>query len=107
MQQHQRSYKENQVTQSNLTVLFSECISFTTDTCDNIWNESKTFIEGKIDFGYNEIVYQKKVLFLLATGAVGKRSIEEMKRLVSSWIYKSNLETIVLKALMVMHGLLL
>ena len=47
------------------------------------------------------------MLFLLPTGAVGKRFIEETKRLVSSWIYKSNLETVALKALMIMPGLLL
>ena len=36
LQQHQRSCKENQVTQSNLTILSSQSISLTTDTCDNI-----------------------------------------------------------------------
>ena len=107
MQQHQRSCKENQVTQSNLTIISSESISFTTDACDNIWNENKTFIESKIDSAYNEIVYWKKVLFLLPTGAAGKGFIEEMIRLVNGLTYKPNLETIALKALMIMPGLLL
>ena len=47
------------------------------------------------------------MLFLLPTGAAGKGFIEEMIRLVNSWTYKSNLETIALKALMIMPGLLL
>ena len=47
------------------------------------------------------------MLFLLATGAAGKGFIEEMIRLVNSWTYKLDLETIALKALMIMPGLLL
>ena len=90
-----------------MTILSSKSISFTTDTCDDIWNENKTFIESKIDSAYNQIVYWKKVLFLLPTGAAGKGFIEEMIRLVNSWTHKSNLETIALKALMIMSGLLL
>ena len=78
-----------------------------TDTCDNIWNENIMLIEGKIDSAYNEIVYWKKVFFLLPTGAAGKGFIEEMIRLVNSWTYKSHLETIALKALMIMPCLLL
>ena len=90
-----------------MTILSSKSISFTTDTCDDIWNENKTFIESKIDSAYNQIVYWKKVLFLLPTGAAGKGFIEEMIRLVNSWTYKSDLETIALKALMILPGLLL
>ena len=47
------------------------------------------------------------MLFLLATGAAGKGFIEEMIRLVNSWTYKLDLETIALKVLMIMPGLLL
>ena len=47
------------------------------------------------------------MLFLLPTGAAGKRFIEEMIRLENSWTYKSFLETIAPKALMIMPGLLL
>ena len=47
------------------------------------------------------------MLFLLSTGAAGKGFIEETIRLVNSWTYKSNLETIALKALMIMPCLLL
>ena len=82
LQQHRRSCKEYLVTESNLTILSSKSISLTTDTCDNIWNENKRFIEGKINSAYNEIVcWKKKVLFLLPTGAAGKGFIEEMKDL--------------------------
>ena len=83
-QQHQRSRKENQVTQSNLALLSSKSILLTTDTCDNIWNENITLIESKIYSAYNDIVYWKKELFLLPTGAAGKGFIEEMMRLVNS-----------------------
>ena len=53
-----------------------------------------------INSGYNEIVYWKKVLLLLPTGAAGIGSIEKMIRFINSWNYKSDLETIALKALM-------
>ena len=51
----------------------------------------------------------EKSAFLL-TGAAGKGFIEEMIRLVNSWTYKSNIETLALQALMIlmiMLGLLL
>ena len=60
-----------------------------------------------INSGYNEVVYWKKVLLLLPTGAAGMGSIEKMIRLINSWNYKSDLETIALKTLMIMPGLLL
>ena len=41
LQKYQRSCKENQVIQSDLTILSSKSISLTTETCDNIWNENK------------------------------------------------------------------
>ena len=47
------------------------------------------------------------MFFLLLTGEAGKGFIEEMIRLANSWTYKSNLETIALKALMIIPGLLL
>ena len=70
-------------------------------------NENKTFVKSKIYFAYSEVVYWKKVLFLLRSGAAGKRFIEEITKLVNSWTYKSDLETTALKALMVMPNLLL
>ena len=82
-------------------------ISVNTDACDNIWNENITLIESKIGSVYSEIVYWKKVLFLLTTGAAGKGLIEETIRLVNSWTYKLDLETIALKALMITPCLLL
>ena len=56
LQQHQRSCKENQVTQSNLTILSSKSISLTTNTCYNTWNENKTLVESKINSAHNELV---------------------------------------------------
>ena len=43
----------------------------------------------------------------MTTGAAGKGLIEETIRLVNSWTYKLDLETIALKALMIMPCLLL
>ena len=94
LQKHQRSCKENQVTQSNLTILSSQSIYLTRDTCGDIWNENKTFIEIKIDSAFNEIVYWKQVLFLLPTEAAGDGFIEQMIKIVNSWTYKSDLTTI-------------
>ena len=68
----------------NLTILSSQSISLTTDTCDNVWNENKIFIESKMDSAYIEIVYWKKVYFLLPTGAAGKGFIIEMTKFVNS-----------------------
>ena len=64
-------------------------------------------MESKTGSVYSEIVYWKKVLFLLTTGAAGKGLIEETIRLVNSWTYKLDLETIALKTLMIMPCLLL
>ena len=47
------------------------------------------------------------MLFLLPTAAVGKQFVEEMTKLVNCWTNKSDLETIALKALMIVPGLLL
>ena len=96
-----------QVTQPNLTIVSSKSISLATDTCDNIRNENKMFIEDKINSAYNKIVYGKKVLFLLPTGAAGEGFIDEMTRLVNCWTYKLNFEAIPLKALIIMPDLLL
>ena len=65
-----------------------------------------TLIESKIDSTYKVILYWKKVFFLLPTGVAGKGFVEEMIRLVNSWTYKSDLETL-LETLMIMPGLLL
>ena len=42
--------------------------------------KKRTFIESKIDSAYNEIVYWKKVRFLLPIGAVGKGFIVEVTK---------------------------
>ena len=47
------------------------------------------------------------MLFVLPTRAAGNGFIEEMAKLVNSWTYKSDLETIALKALMIRPSLLL
>ena len=80
LQQHRRSCKEYLVTESNLTILSSKSISLTTDTCDNIWNENKRFIEGKINSAYNEIVcWKKKCFSYYQLEQQGKDSLKKWK----------------------------
>ena len=76
-QKHQRSCKENQTTQPNLTTLSSQSISLTTDTCDNVWNENKSSIKNKIGSAYNEITYWKKVLSCYQLEQHGRDSLKK------------------------------
>ena len=50
-----------------------------------IGNDNKTLIESKIESAYNKIVYYKKVLFLIPTGAAGKGFIGKIIRLINCW----------------------
>ena len=57
---------------------------------------------------YEEIVFWRKNIFKLPSGAAGKNFIREMTRLIESWIGVDNyLFSIALKALMVMPALIL
>ena len=50
-----------------------------------IGNDNKTFIEIKIESAYNKIVYKKKVLFLIPTGAAEKGFIGKIIRVINCW----------------------
>ena len=64
-------------------------------------------MKNKFDEVYNKVVHWRKSLFLLPSGSTGKRLIEEMTRLVNSWTFRSEQDTIAMKILMVLPTLLL
>ena len=64
-------------------------------------------MKNKFDDVYNTVVHWRKSLFLLPSGSTGKRLIEEMTRLINSWTFRSEQDTIAMKALMVLPTLLL
>ena len=64
-------------------------------------------MKNKFDDVYNTVVHWRKSLFLLPSGSTGKCFIEEMTRLINSWTFRSEQDTIAMKALMVLPTLLL
>ena len=64
-------------------------------------------MKNKFDDVYNTVVHWKKSLFLLPSGSTGKGFIEEMARLINSLTFRSEQDTIAMKALMVLPTLLL
>ena len=64
-------------------------------------------MKTKFDDVYNTVVHWKKSLFLLPSGSTGKGFIEEMARLINSLTFRSEQDTIAMKALMVLPTLLL
>ena len=69
---------------------------------ENIWNRT-----DKFDDVYNTTVHWRKSLFLLPSKSAGKRFIEEMTRLINSWTFRLEQDTIATKALIVSPTLLL
>ena len=73
-----------------------------------LWgNVSSCDIELLINDIYNKVVYWKKNVFKVPSGASGKRYIREVTRLISSWTSDSPLKQIPIKANMIMPSLLL
>ena len=66
-----------------------------------------TNVAVKDDDVYNRVVHWRKSLFLLPSGSTGNRFIEEMTRLINSWTFRSEQDTIAVKALIVLPTLLL
>ena len=69
------------------------------------WYADSDVMKSKFDDMYNAVVHWRKSLFLLPSGYTGKRFIEEMTRLVNSWTFRSEQETITVTALMVLPTL--
>lgn len=65
-------------------------------------------LEQVINAVYEEVVYWRKNIFLLPSGAAGKSYIRETTRLINSWNNNSKvLKNTALKAVMIMPHLLL
>ena len=71
-----------------------------------IWWQEVT-IEKDLNNGNEKIVRWKKNLFMLPSGAAGKRYVEEVTRLMKLWIQDTPLKSISLKAVHIMPVLLL
>ena len=56
---------------------------------------------------YNQVVFWRKNLFKLPSGAAGKNYIRETTRLIESWIAEGNVSPVALKLVMIMPALLL
>jgi len=72
------------------------------------WKEIPASIfESDVNYAYEKIVYWRKNLFMVPTGGAGKRFINELTRLITSWTANSTIADISLKALHIMPALLL
>ena len=63
-------------------------------------------MKNKFNEMYNKVVHWRKSLFLLPSGSTGKRFIEKMTRLINNWKFRSEQDTIAMKALMVLPTLM-
>ena len=63
------------------------------------WKEKPgaTFVSG-LNKAYDKIVYWRKNLFLLPTGATWKSFINKMRRIINAWVYDTPIKDIALKA---------
>ena len=108
--QHTRLCKKNQVIDTKVIETTSTTVfPITNVTVDeeNIWNPDSDVMKNKFDDVYNTVVLCRKSLFLLPSGSTGKRFIEEMTRLINSWTFRSEQNTIAMKAPMALPTLLL
>ena len=77
-------------------------------TREYTWSQNGKIISSStIDSIYNKIFFWRKNLFVLSSGACGKRYIKEITRLLSEWVSDSPLKDISCKAIMIMSNLLL
>ena len=79
------------------------------EECTNIrWGEQNLReVSKKIQDAYERIVFWKKNLFMLRTGAAAKKYITETTKLMNGWTNNSSLKDIALKAILIMPSLLL
>ena len=109
LNQYTRVCKEKQVIdpaviETTSTTVFP--ITNVTVDKENIWNADSDVMKNKFYDVYNTVVHWRKSLLLLPFGSTGKRFIEEMTRLINSWTFRSEQDTIAKKALMVLSTLL-
>ena len=79
------------------------------EECTNIrWGEQNLCeVSKKIQDAYERIVFWKKNLFMLPTGAAAKKYITETTKLMNGWTNNSPLKDIALKTILIMPSLLL
>jgi hypothetical protein len=70
-------------------------------------NKDGTAISKEITEAYEKVVYWRKNLFMLPTGAIGKEYIRELTRLFQAWTYNTPESKIAMKAVHLMPNLLL
>ena len=110
LNQHTHVCKEKQIIDTKVIETTSTTVfPITNVTVDeeNIWNDDSDVMKNKFDNGYNTVLHWRKSLFLLPSGSTDKRFIEEMTRLINSWIFRSEQDTTAMKTLMVLPTLLL
>ena len=61
--------------------------------------------QRNLEEAYEQIVYWRKNVFMLPTGAAGKKCIDETSRLLDQWTNNTPLKNIALKAIHVMPAL--
>ena len=66
-----------------------------------------TTFANELNNTYGKIVYWRKNLFLLPTGAAEKSLIKETTRMINAWVYDAPIKGITLKALHIIPALLL
>ena len=70
------------------------------------WNNGYISIKD-VNHAYEKIVYWRKNLFMVPTGAAGKKFINETTKMLNFWTDNSPLKLIALRALRIMPALLL
>ena len=75
---------------------------------DFCWgNLDGTSFCNAVNCAYDEVIHWKKRFSSVTSGALGKKFINEMTKLISAYSEGSSIESIALKALMIMPSLLL
>ena len=75
---------------------------------NHYWNTVPGRIFHKdLEEAYNQIVYWHKNVFVVPTGAAGKKFIDEISTLLNLWTNNTLIKNIALKAIHVMPALLL
>ena len=101
--QHQKKCRPNEntnnITIHNTTVQPSTEIKI-------LGNLSITDLQQVVSSTYEEAIKWKRNLFMLPSGIVGKEYIDECTHLILEWVNDNQLQSIGIKALMIMPSLL-
>ena len=102
---HIKSCQKNNIEE---TVPIEENLSHRADKARYKWGEyNDTQVQDNINRVYEKIVYWRKNLFMLPTGKAGIQFIEEMTKLMLSWVEDTAMKDIAFTAIIIMPSLLL